>query len=945
MIKRSFEIFLDNLLLAIIYYLAGHVSMLFLSSPPTNAAVIWPPAGISLAAVLLKGYRVLPAIFIADLIIAIEVFGFNELISISFSLAVGLQAMLSAWIGVNLIHRFVGAHNPLIENKYIIWFLFLGGPVALFLPSALALCVEYYLGIVESSDLYYGFFTWWAGGAIGVAIFSPIVLVLFNRPQYNSRIVSVAVPLMVLFVLIVWFFNYTKTTEQQRLEHTFEQQVEALHAKTVIKLDNLRNELDTLKFYIESTDQLDQMKFSLFSQHRRKQYPEISALAWVPHVADYSGRVGLAPSMLDDKAIELIADKMFLSKQVKQSLPIHLIDPIDEFQAIIGLDIESYPQWKAGLEKSKDTEEAQLILPIKLSLDDGEKEMTVMVLPVFKKSLGSKKTDLQAKALKGYVLLFLPFHHVMNDLIAHAKDQKINLKIVGLRGAERQISGSLDKNHYHFEVLKKIEHFGSEINFNYFPDSDFVLSHSSLSIRWMLLIGLGVTGLFGFTLLSVTGQTLQTQRLVDQRTEDLSAERQFLKTLIDSIQEGIVACDKKGRLTISNSAAERIYGKDLGKTEPESWGECFELRDLEGNKLFNKGINPLRKLLKAPSIHDFEFSMVSADKSRRIVKANNAQVINDCNEVIGAVVSFQDVTIQKQTINELKKLSWAVEYCPSAIMITNNKGIIEYINAKFSEVTGYKQSDVIGKTPRILDSGKSSDLAFKNLWNQLLSGNEWRGEFYNMKKDGGFYWARQLIAPIANELQQVTHFVSIQEDITKEKQAAEVLSHQASHDELTGLLNRRECEKRLGQIILSAQIQDSKHVFCFLDLDNFKIVNDTCGHLAGDYLLREVCALFKGLLRGRDTLARLGGDEFGIIIEHCSLSQAKVLTEKICSFIEFYDFIWEGKQFNIGVSIGLTSIDGDSLNFTQVLSQADEACYMAKKAGRGQVCIFTQIHT
>ena len=132
-------------------------------------------------------------------------------------------------------------------------------------------------------------------------------------------------------------------------------------------------------------------------------------------------------------------------------------------------------------------------------------------------------------------------------------------------------------------------------------------------------------------------------------------------------------------------------------------------------------------------------------------------------------------------------------------------------------------------------------------------------------------------------------------------------------------------------------MQHTKHVFCFLDLDEFKVVNDNCGHLAGDHLLREVCELFNSQLRQRDTLARLGGDEFGIIMEHCSVKQAEVLAEKMCKLIKGYEFIWEDSTFTIGVSIGLARIDINSSSFTEVIRQADEACYAAKKAGRGQV--------
>lgn len=937
--RYIYRVILDNVLLVLAYYLAGHFSMLFLSTLSFNAAVIWPSAGIALAAVVLKGYRVLPAVFIADFIIAVEVFGFNGYIPFIFSLIVGFQALLAAWIGVELIDRVIGLRNPLIDNRSILYFFLLGGPVALLLPSALILYIEYYFGIVERTDLYYSFFIWWSGGVIGVAIFSPIVLILCNRQHHGSRAVSVVVPLIILFGVVVWFFNLTKASEEERLVYTFGQQVNAIHNKTEIKLDDLLKELDTLKFYMESEDHLNQVKFSKIGKHRRRQSPEISAFAWVPLVIDDHDSGPTYMLGLHGRKSALLSEEKPPYKQIKYSFPIHYIEPLDTFQTIIGLNLGSYLQWNKKIENTRKTDKPKLISPMTLLLDDGKKIMSAILLPVFYDDLVNKSAT---GRLKGYVVLFLPLQSMIQTFVSQAKDQKINLTILGLGAEMGNITGSVEKNGYFFESLKRSQYFGEEISFRYSPDSDFVSNHRSLSISWMLLIGLGGTGLFGFSLLSVTAQTIQTQRLIKRRTEDLNSERQFLKTLINSIQEGIIACDKKGELTIFNSAAENIYGKSLGIIEPEKWGEYFELQSMGGETLFGKGDSPMMLLLNAPPVRDYECSVLSTGAPLRIIKANNVQVKNNKNEVIGAVVSFQDITRQKQTINELNKLSWAVEYCPSAIMITDFEGKIEYVNTKFTDVTGFSPDDSIGNTPGILSSGKTPKEKYKLLWDTLLSGKEWRGNFYNKKKNGDFYWSREIVAPILNELQQITHFVSIQEDITREKQVVDTLSHQASHDELTGLLNRRECESRLRKIIISAKLQNSKHVFCYLDLDNFKIVNDTCGHLAGDHLLREVCDLFKGLLRGRDTLARLGGDEFGIIMEHCTLPQALALAEKICSFVEFYDFIWEGRQFNIGVSIGLTDINIDSPGFTQILSQADEACYMAKKSGRRQACIFGQ---
>jgi len=935
-LKKLSRVLFDNLVLVLVYYLAGHLSMHFLAIPPSNAAAIWPPTGISLAAVLLRGYRVLPAVFIGDLIIAIELFGFNDSFSIVFSLMVGLQAMLTAWIGAGLIRRFVSIHKLLIENKSIILFLILGGPVASLLPSALAVSVEYSLQIIDINDLSTGFLVWWQGCSIGVVIFTPLTLILLGNKEHRSRIVSVATPLIILFILMVWVFNLSKTREEQRLTHTFKQQANTLYAATVNQIDLLVYEIRELKNYIHATEQLDKGKFTDFSQHTLADKPEVLGVAWVPRITQEG--MFLFETMMNLTIAKQSQDRTSAIADInKDYFPVQFITTFSGSEALTGFDLASNSYWKSVFDEAKKSGDSEIIFPMIINSETKVEKMTALVTPVFIHDEVNDYGDVSSKSLRGYVLLFLPFHYVLNNAISDAKVQKINLKISELGVNNNDVIGHLEANNFTFDVVRQMERFGLTAKFSYFPSADFVDSNSSLLVGWVFLVGLGAAGLFGFTLLSVTGQTVQIKRLVEKKTRDLNAERQFLQTVLDSVQEGILACDEKGTLTLFNHAAEKIYGKCLREDKPEQWLEYFELQSLDGDSLLQKGENPLHRLLNSQEVIDFEFSLLAADKSIKILKANNAQVLNGQRQVIGAVVSFQDITLQKQYINQLKKLGWAVEYSPASILMTDKLGNIEYVNQKFIELTGYTLEEVKGKNPRILSSGETPVQEYKSLWDTLLAGKEWSGEFYNQKKNGEFYWARQIISPIKNDLQEVTHFVAIQEDITEEKRLAEVLTYQASHDELTGLLNRRECEKRLGQIIISAHMQHSKHVFCFLDLDEFKVVNDSCGHLAGDHLLREVCELFNSQLRQRDTLARLGGDEFGIIMEHCSLRQAEILAEKICKLIKDYEFIWEDSQFTIGVSIGLAGIDINSSDFTEVIRQADEACYAAKKEGRGQV--------
>ena len=176
-------------------------------------------------------------------------------------------------------------------------------------------------------------------------------------------------------------------------------------------------------------------------------------------------------------------------------------------------------------------------------------------------------------------------------------------------------------------------------------------------------------------------------------------------------------------------------------------------------------------------------------------------------------------------------------------------------------------------------------------------------------------------------------------EITERKRAEEALSFHATHDALTLLINRREFERRVGRVLDTARKRQDEHALCYLDLDQFKVINDTCGHVAGDELLRQLGPLLLATVRKRDTLGRLGGDEFGVLMERCTLPQARRVANNLCMAVEGFGFVWEKQVFHIGVSIGLVPVTASSESVANVLSAADSACYAAKDNGRNRVHI------
>lgn len=197
-------------------------------------------------------------------------------------------------------------------------------------------------------------------------------------------------------------------------------------------------------------------------------------------------------------------------------------------------------------------------------------------------------------------------------------------------------------------------------------------------------------------------------------------------------------------------------------------------------------------------------------------------------------------------------------------------------------------------------------------------------------------------SPLKNYNGEIIGAVLVFINTTHIRNLSRKMEYQAAHDSLTNLLNRREFERQLAKAIRSSHGENLQHALCYMDLDQFKIVNDTCGHIAGDRLLRELSKLMPHSIRSSDCLARLGGDEFGIIIFNCTVDDAKEIADSLCTAIKNFTFSWDKKIFSIGVSIGLVPITKDNGSLQDIMKRADASCYIAKDMGRNRIHIYTE---
>ncbi len=293
--------------------------------------------------------------------------------------------------------------------------------------------------------------------------------------------------------------------------------------------------------------------------------------------------------------------------------------------------------------------------------------------------------------------------------------------------------------------------------------------------------------------------------------------------------------------------------------------------------------------------------------------------------------------VEAEQLERLDLQTAALEAAANAVVITDAEGIIEWVNRAFTELTGYALSEVRGQTPRILKSGVQNPFYYQKLWETVLAGNVWRGELYNRRKDGSVYVEEQTVTPVRGTDGAIRHFVAIKQDVTMRKRNEEQIRHLALHDPLTDLGNRRAVEEVLERAVSRAR-RGTPSTLLLLDLDHFKVVNDTLGHAAGDTILVEVARLLLSLRRPEDEVARLGGDEFVVVLEGTGTDAGRLVAERIRRAVEAHHFEVEGRRCDLGVSIGVLPIDG-RVETGALLGLADAALYAAKEKGRNRIAI------
>ncbi|MEN8259217.1 MAG: diguanylate cyclase [Pseudomonadota bacterium] len=275
----------------------------------------------------------------------------------------------------------------------------------------------------------------------------------------------------------------------------------------------------------------------------------------------------------------------------------------------------------------------------------------------------------------------------------------------------------------------------------------------------------------------------------------------------------------------------------------------------------------------------------------------------------------------------------------------DTEGHCTFVNKAVLETLGYAREEILGQDIHAMFHHSRADgTPFPaeecSIYDAFRTGKGCRSTVTLWREDGTFFPAEYSSYPMQVD-GRITGAVLVFRDVTETQALTLKLKFQATHDPLTGLINRSEFERRANQALASARKEQYVHALCYFDLDNFKFVNDSCGHAAGDELLRALSGLLQSRMRQRDSLARLGGDEFGVLLERCTLAQAERIATELCDMAREFRFEWKNRTFSVSLSMGIVEINAASDDLPAILSDADTACYMAKEKGRNCAQVFT----
>jgi diguanylate cyclase (GGDEF)-like protein/PAS domain S-box-containing protein len=776
---------------------------------------------------------------------------------------------------------------------------------------------------------------------------------------YLPLILALTAGLMLTGLLFLMVSDW----ENERTRHNF---TEAASARIRSAQDNLMvaiDDVDSLRdFFVATEFEPSRDAVHAFTAPALARHHWLHALSFNRLVTDEQ-RASFEKSMQKNMPGYRIADrdvdgKLLAAAKRSEYIPVVQIEPYIGNEAALGYDIFSDPTRRQGITDARNTGRTVATGRIKLVQGAQQDQFGFLIFsPIHAKGGADELLTTRFIGLSVGVIR-------ANDIIAGPTDvaKDINLQFIDRSAPANEqaltsngdlnpenSAPSTQANNQALRTEQSIHVAGRDWRIVATPANDNYSTKTGWLTYASLLIGLLFSALFGLLTQRSFALWKANSTLSNEISDRKNAQQALLESenqlrLITNAMPAVISyTDKESRVRFHN----KIFSQWIGLTNEEITGRSLE--EIMKAEDF-ASIKPRIEAALLGMRQDYERSVVLREgtpATHTIV--NLIPHFNEDKQVIGVFSMTTDISARKKMEVELaaekERAQVTLASIGEGVITSDAKGKLVYMNPVAEELIGTRLENVRGKPVNevfsFISEGEREPMENPLLRcireKQVVGLND---QSVLLRPDGTEYPIDDSTAPILDSAGQTLGAVLVFSDVSQQRFLSRQLTHQASHDPLTGLINRREFEERLKRAISEVRGGKLQHVLFFMDLDQFKVVNDTCGHVAGDALLRQISAAFERELRHSDTLARLGGDEFGVLLEHCPTEQAMHIADQLLKAARDLRFTWGGRAFPIGVSIGLIAITTDSESHTEIMRSADAACYVAKDRGRNRVQLF-----
>jgi diguanylate cyclase (GGDEF)-like protein/PAS domain S-box-containing protein len=727
--------------------------------------------------------------------------------------------------------------------------------------------------------------------------------------------------------------------------------------------------LHAMDGFYSGCDSVERDEFRTFVRHVKSNYTCIQALEWIPlvprsKVAKYESaaqRDGFTQFHLTER---LPSGKSVMVRPREEYFPVYYVEPYKGNEKALGYDLASDPARRAALMEACNTGRQTATSRVHLVQETREQHGVLIFQPIYLNTAPRSTVTERRANLTGFVLGVFRIGDMVNDALKEVditgmeiylcdESAKPGDRLLYARASHPVRDDFCPTLSGHEDdagpcVLKPFMVGGHRWCAMFTPSAPLV-GHTDSNGNRVLAGGLLCTALLAGYLLTAMRRSAKIAQLATELTltnEDLTVTVHSCKVaetalresetryrqLVELLPDAIIV-HSNNRILFVNQATVELLG---ARSSQDLIGSpALDIVHPDHRDRVSLRIERARSTNTTNSLQ--EQKLVRKDGS--VVYAESLSMRFTYQDETAVLVVLRDITERKQAEAELHLQISALNGASDHILIADAQGNIEFVNASFHQDTGFTKEDIKGRLPNILRADGHSDEFYETVWHIISSGSTWRGELSTHRRDGRLLTGEVTITPVKDTTGNIEHFVAIARDVTEKKMHEQQLYALAHHDSLTGLPNRLQFSDRLRCMLADTNSGALLGVL-FLDLDHFKLINDTLGHTAGDYILKAVAERLKSALHGVDTIARMSGDEFIIMTPPISNRRGAIKIAKRALAALSDAFTLDGHEFFITGSIGISFFPTDGTDVETLVRNADTAMYRAKELGRNRYQLY-----